>query len=117
MVNKKLTLEDEENIYMEHLRGMKLTKIAEKYPVVISTIQRVVKKQDKTHGCLKNVIINTIFKHLNYANEPIDTCVNLLSNNNLPVLFEKQKEYLLTSVDNLMTNLEILKTKIKDLQL
>lgn len=107
MVNKKLSSEDEEQIYIEWLTGKPLTAIAEKYPVVISTIQRVIKKKSRQDGSKKNYIISNIFKHLKNSNDPLDIALKMFDEK-LENVHEKQKEYLMESITKISKNLEII---------
>lgn len=115
MVNKKLTLHDEEDIYFEWLTGKPLSVIAEKYPVVISTIQRVIKKKSRNDGTKRNCILNNIFKHLKNAGDPLILARKMFSENN-EELHEKQKEYLLNSLKEISDNINLLVKSIEDLQ-
>lgn len=116
MVNKKLSVEDEENIYIEWLTGKPLTSIAEHYPVVISTIQRVIKKKSRVDGTKKNFIISNIFRHLKNANDPLEIALKMFEDNN-EMLHEKQKEFLLKSLNNISKNIDMLVENIEQMEI
>lgn len=81
MGNKKLTQKDEENIFFERLKGKKLSDIQAQYPlVVVSTIQRVVKKTELKFGAnVTNLCINNVFKYLKTVCDNLTVATNLLS--------------------------------------
>lgn len=114
MVNKKLNIEDEEKIYLEWLSGKPLSYIAEKYPVVISTIQRVVKKKCREDGTKKNYTISNAFKHLKNTNDPLKVVLKMFEENN-EQLHEKQKEFLLLSLSEISENLDLLIKRIESI--
>lgn len=112
MVNKKLDREDEDQIYLEWLSGKPLAIIADNYPVVISTIQRVVKKKCREDGTKKNFTVSNTFKHLKNTNDPIKMVLKIM-NDNQEHLHEKQKEFLLKTLSEISTNIELLIKKIE----
>ncbi|CCA61402.1 hypothetical protein AV955_gp045 [Diadromus pulchellus ascovirus 4a] len=114
MVNKKLSVEDEEAIYMEWLAGTPLTKIAENYPVVISTVQRVIKKRSLTDDSRKNFMISSVFKHLKHANQPLETAMKLFVDNK-DEIHHKQKEFLMQSLKKLSDRIDQLIDAIESL--
>lgn len=117
MVNKKLTTEDEEMIYQEWLTGKPLSFIAGKYPVVISTVQRVIKKKSRQDGTKRNYIISIIFKHLKNANDPLELAIKTFKNELNEVVHEKQKEFLLESLHKLSENIETLNKHVKNIKM
>lgn len=115
MVNKKLTPEDEEQIYAEWIAGKSLKAITENFPVVISTVQRVIKKKNRVDGYTKNYAISTAFKHLKNINEPLELAKTLDLNN--CSLHEIQKEYLLENLNKISTNIDILTKNIENISI
>lgn len=116
MVNKKLTQEDEEAIYYEWLAGKPLSVIASKYPVVISTVQRVIKKKSRSDGTKRNCILNNIFRHLKNANEPLEIALRMCQMNDENI-HEKQKEFMLDSLGKLSENIETLVNCIQKMEI
>lgn len=112
MVNKKLTTEEEEHIYFEWLSGEAITSIARKYPVVVSTIHRVIKKKSRKDSSKQNLIISDVSKHIKNANEPLTMAIKSFENND-EMLHEKQQEILLESLDKLNKNINVLIENIK----
>lgn len=108
MVNKKLTFEDEEQIYLDWLKGMTITHIAGKYPVVVSTVQRVVKKMSRTDGSKRNHIMSLVFKHLKNAIGPMELAVKNLKENN-ESLHAQQHEFLMEFLNTILNNVEMMK--------
>lgn len=116
MVNKKLSLEDEEEIYYEWLTGKPLSSIALKYPVVVSTIQRVIKKKSRVDGSKRNYMISNIFKHLKNVNDPLEIALKMFEINN-EELHKKQKEYLLNSLAEISANIDKLVKSVEKINI
>lgn len=116
MVNKKLSLEDEEQIYLEWLTGKPLSVIALKYPVVVSTIQRVIKKKSRIDGSKRNYLVSNVFKHLKNVNDPLEIAIKMFECNN-DELHSKQKEYLLESLTEISENIDILVKSIEKIKI
>lgn len=114
MVNRKLSEEDENEIYFDWLRGSSLVEIEKKYPVVISTIQRVIKKKSRYDGTKKNIILATVFKHLKNSNDPLILALKIFKENDENV-HEKQKEYLMEYLNLISKNLQNLIQNIEKL--
>lgn len=110
MVNKKLSQQDEELIYLDWLKGDSITAITRKYPVVISTVQRVIKKKNLQETNTNNYAISNIFKHLKNANNTIGMTLQILPQGNI---HEKQQEMLLESLSELSSQIDILVSNIK----
>ncbi|QIH04945.1 hypothetical protein [Dasineura jujubifolia toursvirus 2a] len=116
MVNKKLSTQDEDDIYMEWLSGKSLSDIKQGYPVVVSTVQRVVKKKSRQDGTKKNCLISGVSKHIKNANEPLELAIGIFQANEEPI-HEKQREFLLESLQKLSNNLDSLIRNIQTLSI
>lgn len=117
MVNKKLSCYEEDQIYMDYLAGKSCTGIAKNYPVVPSTVGRVVAKKKKLDGLKNNHTLFVVFKHLKNANDPLELALKTFEIDENEVIHEKQKEYLIESVKKISQNLEILIEAIEKLKI
>lgn len=117
MVYRKLSSEDEQIIYYEWLSGKPLSCIADNYPVVVSTIQRVVKKKRSLDGSKRNCIISGVFKHLDNANNPLELALKSLEKDLDEAIHEKQKDFLFSSLKRLTRNVETLSAIVEKLEL
>lgn len=117
MVNKKLSEKEEDDIYLQWLIGRSLVSISKDYPVVISTIQRVINKKRSVDGTKRNCILSGIFKHLKNANGPLLLSLKMLDGTGEESLHCKQKESLLSNLKELSDNLDVLVKKVQTLNI
>lgn len=111
MVNKKLTNEQEDEIYLEYLSGKSMTKIKENYPVVISTIQRIISRKSRNDGFRNNLIFPKISKSLHQAVQPLRIALKIIDENTEP-FFEKQTNLILEDIKKMKEDLESLEKRV-----
>lgn len=112
MVNKKLTSEQEDEIYLMYLSGQTMTKISSLYPVVISTIQRIIERKSANDDSVKNIIFPKISKNLLHAEKPIKMAIKFMKENN-EVFHKKQSDLLLKEIQNIREQLNIIENNLK----
>jgi hypothetical protein len=99
MVNKKLSPEQEEEIYLMYLSGETMTKISSLYPVVISTVQRTIERKSSEDDTRKNIIFPKISKSLAHAEKPLQIALKL-ARENKEVFHKRQYEILMEKINN-----------------
>lgn len=111
MVNSKLSSEDEDMIYMEWLAGRPLAVISKNFPVVPSTLHRVIKRKKIVDDGVKSHHISNSFKHVKSATESLNrtiSLIDLIPNGNIHPF---QKSLLLESLDELQEKIDIIRGK------
>lgn len=116
MVNSKLSSEDEDTIYMEWLAGRPLAMISKNFPVVPSTLHRVIKKKKIDDDNVKSHHVSNAFKHVKHASESLKKTIGLMDLITSQEIHPFQKTLLIESINEVLEKIRVIEGKCEGAQ-